>query len=458
MATSPGQSKRAGKPTARNAKPDSKPRNKHVMKLIEHGKPPATKGKRTWESLAKSRFPERYKSGQLDRLTKGDVARKVRLDDQFRMHQKGDVARRLELHKRAINHGAFNITKAHNVVNVVNGVMHNVRVRHPYHHYRGRVSPGYVQNCFRFYNYGPRYFYHGPGVYVRSCWYPRWTRWVRWSWYFRCDPLWDPRPIWCRPIIYRPCRAWVWWPCPCWVALPETTCGTWVDIEPVEVGPKPDLQLLAVRFIDPGHPEEKLGPRYRVWLRNNRQEPLTQPFDVMLFASSDGPLAAGLPQSGVRVTAIEAGDTQSVDLRLPIEVYELGRDAAGKPVPFTMLHVLVDSGQEIDEASEANNGARLAQADILPVDPAAFEVDPRQPAAGAEVLMAGEGFGPEPGQVLLHMGGIEMEAEILGWYDLGVQVRLPDLPLAGPTEAELVGVRGADGAAANPLKITITPP
>ena len=51
----------------------------------------------------------------------------------------------------------------------------------------------------------------------------------------------------------------------------------------------------------------------------------------------------------------------------------------------------------------------------------------------------------------------ELEGEILGWYDLGVKLQLPNLPLSGPTKADLVVVRG-DGAAANPLQITVTPP
>ena len=96
------------------------------------------------------------------------------------------------------------------------------------------------------------------------------------------------------------------------------------------------------------------------------------------------------------------------------------------------------------------------RADVLPVDPAAFELKPRQAFAGAEVTLAGEGFGPAPGQVLLNLVGLELEGEILGWYDLGVRLRLPDLPLAGPTEAELIVIR-SDGTAANPLNITITP-
>ena len=66
-----------------------------------------------------------------------------------------------------------------------------------------------------------------------------------------------------------------------------------------------DLQLVAVRFVDPGHPQEKLGPRYRVWFRNNGDRPIVQPFDVMLFAGNDQRLTAGLPQAGVRVTSID---------------------------------------------------------------------------------------------------------------------------------------------------------
>ncbi len=157
------------------------------------------------------------------------------------------------------------------------------------------------------------------------------------------------------------------------------------------------------------------------------------------------------------MTAIEAGDTQSVDVRLPMEVLDMGRDASGDPVPFGTLHVIVDADREISEVFEGNNGADLARERVLPVDPAAFELEPTMAPGGGEVLLAGEGFGPEPGQVLVHLGNVEMQAEILGWYDLGVRLALPALPLAGPTDAEIIVIRG-DGAAANPLQITITPP
>jgi hypothetical protein len=394
-------------------------------------------------------FAERHQSGELKRLTGGDIARKIKLAEQYDMRQKGDVARRLGMHRSP--------TQVTNVTNVTNVTTRVTSVHGPHssgwyvpHHYRGRISPSYVRSSFRFHYYGPYYYPH-------YCWYPSWTDWVSWSWHVHCRSLWDPRPVWCRPVVYVAAPHWVWWEVPVWRPLPVVTCGTWVDVEPVVVAsPSYDLQLLAVRFVDPGHPEEHLGPRYRVWIRNNSRQPITHPFDVVLLASGDAKLRADLPQAGVRVTSIEAGDVQSVDIRLPIEVFSMGVDESGQPAPFSTLHVLVDAGREVAESSEANNGASLAAEEVLPVDPAAFEVEPTTAVAGGEVVLAGEGFGPEPGQVVVHLGGIEMEAEILGWYDLGVRLTLPDLPLASPVQAELIVIRG-DGAAANPLQVTVTP-
>jgi hypothetical protein len=398
------------------------------------------------------RFPDRYQAGQLDRLTRGNVAGKLRLAEQYRALQKGDVARRLELpeHASSLADGHRRTWPSH--IGGAPGIYrpHQARPHPGRAYYHGRISPYYGMDCFRFHYHGHRYF---AGVY----WYPRWTDWVSSTWHYHCRPIWDPRPLWCRPVVYVPCPRWIVWETPVWVPLPVVSCGTWVDVPPVVVARQYDLQLLAVRFVDPGHPDENLGPRYRVWFRNNSDHPTTQPFNVMLFAAANGGLSQDLPQAGVRVTSIEAGDTQSVDIRLPIEVYSLGGGTPDSPVPFSTLHVLVDSHREVTETSEANNGLQIPRENILPVDPAAFEVDPIQAVAGDEVVLAGEGFGPQPGQLLVQMAGLELEGEILGWYDLGVRATLPNVPLAGPTPAELIVIRG-DGAAANPLKITITPP
>jgi hypothetical protein len=393
-----------------------------------------------------TKFPERVKLGELDHVVAGDTAQKLKISEQYKLWGDGDVARRLDLQKHAAGirgpeHGPH--------IDSPHGPPPDIYEHHPNFYY-GWVSPAYMHHCVQFNYWGPSFF---SGV----CWYPTWNPWVEWSWHHHCHPRWDPRPIWCRPVVYDPCPAWEYYEIPDWRPLPVVVCGTWVNVPPVIVeAHQTDLELLAVRFVDPGHPEENLGPRYRVWFRNNSDEPVTQPFNVVLFASNDGKLVAGLPQAGVRVASIEANDTQSVDIRLPIEVYRMGRDANGKPAPFSTLHVLVDANREISETTRADNGAQLVPAEILPVDPAVFEVEPAAASAGNEILLAGEGLGPQPGQVLVVVDGKEIDAEILGWYDLGVRFTMPKTNLAIPTNAEVVVIRG-DGAASNPLPINLKP-
>ncbi|MGA2062988.1 MAG: hypothetical protein ABSG67_21150, partial [Thermoguttaceae bacterium] len=405
------------------------------------------------DDMLKSRFPDRLKSGELDKVTKGDVAQKVKLSDQFKLMPQGDVARRLELQKHP--DGIVHLQDLHasdihhlNNVNIINNV-NDYYVDRP-HYYHGLIGPAYAQNCFKFAYFGPTFF-------AGACWYPYWNPWVAWSWNYHCHPIWDPRPIWCRPVIYDPYYGWVYWQPPVWTPMPVVECGTWVDVQrPVLDVAQNDLQLLAVRFVDPGHPEEKLGPRYRVWFRNNGDQPVEKPFNVMLFAGNDDKLTADLPRSGVRVKAIDPGDVQSVDIRLPLEATTMWHDAEGKAAPFQVLHVMVDADREIADANPANNGAAIQRDEVLPIDPAAFEVDPVRLAAGGEMVLAGEGLGPQPGQVLINVGGRELQAEVLGWYDLGVRINVPQVEVSEPTTADVIVVRG-DGAATNPVKITLLP-
>lgn len=393
------------------------------------------------------RFQDRARAGHLGHLSKGETAQRIHLDEQYRLHQQGDVARRMGFHKHLPDASLIS-----------GGSVMVDRHRHPGLHYgpaqvhvgyHGHISPRYTDQCFR-------HHYHGPGYFPSTVWYPHWHPWVAWSWHYRCPLTWDPRPLWCRPIVYASCVDWVPYAVPTWEPLPSVSCGTWIEVERPPLVDRSDLQLLAVRFVDAGHPEEQLGPRYRVWFRNNGQTAIVTPLDVTLLASNDGRLVSGLPQAGVRVTSVEAGDTQAVDIRLPLEVGTMGRDGQGQTTPFQTLHVLVDANRVIDDPNRANNGSAIPRDQILPVDPATFESQPDRQAAGGEVILAGEGYGPGPGKVMLVVAGQELDAEILGWYDLGVRVRLPVLGMNAPLAAELIVIRG-DGAAANPIRITIDP-
>ncbi|MDZ7616684.1 MAG: hypothetical protein U1E05_06750 [Patescibacteria group bacterium] len=408
------------------------------------------------------RFSERIHDDSLQRL-KGPTAERMQLHKQFEARDKGDIARRLETSRHFDGHhpaGKRSPGDHHGSAVAARYPSHHAGKPRPQHyhtkypdwhrHYHGHVSPRFTLSVVT-YRYPGYHWYAGP------VWYPRWNPWVVWSWNFRSHPYYDPRPIWCRPVVYTPCVTWSWWQPPVWQPLPVVSAGTWVDVEPIAVpATLYDLQLLAVRMVDPGHPQEDLGPRYRVWFRNNSTQPITAPISVVLLAGNDEVLVESLPQAGVEVTAVEAGDTQSVDIRLPYGVMTMNRDEEGQAAPFSALHVLVNAHRSVAETSMENNGATLAAADVLLVDPTLFAADPNSAATGGEVILAGEGLGPVPGQVLVYVAGREIEGEILGWYDLGVQFQLPTLALAAPAQAEVIIVR-SDGAASNPIPVTITP-
>ncbi len=233
------------------------------------------------------------------------------------------------------------------------------------------------------------------------------------------------------------------------------SCGTWIDVPRVQVPPRQfDLQLLAVRFVDAGHPEQKLGPRFRVWLRNSSDLDLSEPFNVTLLASNQAELGSEYVEAGIRVEGVPGATTRSVDIRLPFEATTMGKDEQGNPQAFSHLHVIVDSHNEIEESQPENNGSVMVRGDILSVDPVLFSPEKPKVAPGETIALAGEGLGPEPGKVLMFIDDLELQPEIVGWFDLGVRVRVPPVFFAEEKSAEIVVVRG-DGTATNVLPLTL---
>lgn len=372
-------------------------------------------------------FDRNFQAGQFNRLTQTTLATNIHLGDQYNLFiQGGDVARQLNLHQTLVTRGGWP------------------------NRYVGPVYVNYTQFAFSAW-------YPGPAFYPRYCWTPLWRPWVGWCFWDYCWPIYDPRPWICRPIVCVPCPPIVVYDYPVFTPLPVVACGTWVDYQPVIVDSGFDLQLVAVRFVDPGHPDQDLGPRYRVWIANNSATAVGAPFHVTLVAANSPTLQGGdLIQAGVTVPSLDARETVPVDIRLPAAANRLGSTPDGYRIPFSHLHVIVDSHRDLAEVNEQNNGAVIARGDILPVDPAAFATDVTAAAPGTMVSLAGEGFGPEPGQLIVVVDGIQQQAEIHGWYDLGVHFKLPGLKLAGPTVADILVVRG-DGAASNPVTITLAP-
>ena len=370
-------------------------------------------------------YQQRVERHDFRHLHESDVGRRLNLDRQFQLHRHGDLSRQMNLGPALVQAGGWQ------------------------HRHHGHVVPTFTRSSFSVW-------YAGGGYYPHYCWTPRWTPWVDWCWWDTCLPIYDPRPVYCRPIVYTPCPTWVVYDYPAWQPLPVVTCGTWIDVPTVVVDSGTDLQLLATRFVDNGHPDQNLGPRYRVWLRNNGPLSTATPFNVILVAANDPVPQADLPQAGAVVNGIEAGQIQSVDIRLPLAANRLAITPEGQRIPFSYLHVLIDSHRELVESNESNNGSVVSRNDILPVDPAAFSSDVSAGAPGTVINVAGEGLGPEPGQVIVSINGLQLQAEIHGWYDLGVRFAVPNIALVGATDADILIVRG-DGAAANPLDFELVP-
>ncbi|MDX1967399.1 MAG: hypothetical protein SFV23_09525 [Planctomycetaceae bacterium] len=369
-------------------------------------------------------FQTKVAQGSFNNLARTNIGRQFNLDRQFHLFVQGDVGRQLNLNQVLIQNGGWQKRSI------------------------GPVYSRYTSVHFSSY-------YPGPSWCPSYCWTPNWSPWVQWCFWDYCRPIYDPRPFLCRPIYYyNPCPPIVYYEYPIWQPLPVVTCGTWVDVPLTIVPENYDVQLLAVRFVDPGHPEENLGPRYRVWIANRSNRPIQSPFNVSLVAANDENLVANLPQSGVTVEGMEPEGVVPVDIRLPLEANRLNRGPNGQRMPFTTLHVLVDSHGELPEVDERNNGLLIARGDILPVDPAAFSTEEPSAFPGDMVSLAGEGFGPEPGQLIVTVGDRQVPAEVHGWYDLGVYFKMPNLPVTGAGAAQILVIRG-DGAASNPVTVEL---
>jgi hypothetical protein len=125
-----------------------------------------------------------------------------------------------------------------------------------------------------------------------------------------------------------------------------------------------DLQVEYLQVVEPGSAEQELGPLYRLWIVNDGEADVIQPFDVILVATQEEAPSPESPYAAERVTKIGAKQRLSVEIRLPIDVMQLSVDAEGLPVPFTNLFAAVDVRQELTELNEENNALGVARSNV----------------------------------------------------------------------------------------------
>jgi hypothetical protein len=115
-----------------------------------------------------------------------------------------------------------------------------------------------------------------------------------------------------------------------------------------------DLVVVDVRMVDAGDAQRKLGPRYRLFV-TNRGLVAAGNFQAVIMATKDAQPDVNAPTASGEIAQLAAGETISVDLRLP-----LSADLTTLPV----LIAAVDSVLQVAELDETNNALAVDRAKV----------------------------------------------------------------------------------------------
>ncbi|MBI1900399.1 MAG: hypothetical protein HYS13_04695 [Planctomycetia bacterium] len=217
-----------------------------------------------------------------------------------------------------------------------------------------------------------------------------------------------------------------------------------------------NLQLVDVRLVEPGMPEQKLGPRFRLFVKNASPFGISRPIDLVVAAGIDRKFEQGLPSAVERISGLAPGQVATIEIRLPIESMAMQYPGEEKPAPFSTLFVMVTGQQDLLGNATIKPLAILPRIGIQFVDLALHKPADARVPTGAVVTLAGEGFGIDGGQVILSLGQAKLVGQIVNWGPTAIQVKLPELALATPTAAQIVVAR-ADGQSAPAMEMQIMP-
>jgi hypothetical protein len=217
------------------------------------------------------------------------------------------------------------------------------------------------------------------------------------------------------------------------------------------------IELVDVRLIDIGNAAEGQGPRFRVVIKNVMPFPLDKPFEVLASAGISAEASPELPTGVQGVEKLGPGEIAPVEVRLPAESMAMAYPGREAPAPFSVLHVLIAGPKNALGSSSITKLASLPLGDVRLTDLVVAAPADGVAAVGMPLELQGEGFGPVVGQVELNVAGLKLNAEVLGWSELGIAVRMPELALTAPTPVQLV-VKRVDGKAAQPLTLTAVLP
>jgi hypothetical protein len=128
-----------------------------------------------------------------------------------------------------------------------------------------------------------------------------------------------------------------------------------------------DLELTDVRLVDAGSLERNVGPRFRLYYRNAGTIEAPR-FHVGVAVDLGDKVTEKAELVTVEAVGVKPGKSQSVDVRLPVEVLKMAIDYEGRPTAFNAFVALIDSDNDLAESNETNNLLVVSRAKILPVE------------------------------------------------------------------------------------------
>ena len=204
-----------------------------------------------------------------------------------------------------------------------------------------------------------------------------------------------------------------------------------------------DLELHDATLVDLG--DETMGPAYRLTVRNNSQRSATSPFVAVLMASQDAQPTADSPYNTVQVPQLAAGQSTTVDVRLPAVV-------AAQPESFGFLTAAVGSPAGTTDQDNSNNQAAFQRSSVseIPAKVTGVSVD----ETAGHMVLEGEGFGSKSGEVFLTVAGQKYKATVKAWGPAAVYFTIDGFQGASNDTASFTLVRN-DGRLAPSLDVAI---
>ena len=130
-----------------------------------------------------------------------------------------------------------------------------------------------------------------------------------------------------------------------------------------------DIELTDVRLVDAGSLERNVGPRYRLFYRNNGNVEAPK-FHASVAVDVGEKLTETAEIVTVEAVGLKPGRSQTVDVRLPVEVLKMAIDYQGRPAPFNALLALIDSDDDLKENNKENNILVFARDEIKSIQKA----------------------------------------------------------------------------------------